>query len=267
MPWYPNDGKRGLEWWNGSLDIPNMPKDTRNKLYPRLLKNWRNSSANWYSMNPTSYTPEYTDSQVDTVRDITKAQTDNVSKEVSPQFDSVGTYNAPAQGAMQDKLAGNQQEGMALSESAIRNDQERKQYNDWLRWTATAAERKDKQDELNIANSNLDFQNEMGQRNSPAGTDWMSLLTTGLGALGSMTQPSMYPQGAAGDPYSNWGGGGGGGLGELGKKAVGMWGMQGMPGLGAAAKGLGSLGSAAWSGLQGLGSGAAAGLGWLAGLL
>jgi len=253
MPWYPKSGPKGLEWWNGSLDIPTMSKDTR-RIYPRLAKNWRNSSSYWYSQNPTSYTPEYTEQTVGDMRNINQAQTQNVQDIVDRSTGDIGRHNAPAAQALDTKVENNQAADMARSESDMRNMQERERYNDWLQWAGTAAERKDKLDELNVARSNLLMQNEMMKpQPSQGGTDWMSLLSSGAGMLGQMTQPYLTPA-----------------LGEVGSAAgTGLgWLGSGLGSLGSAAgAGLGSLGSAAGAGLGWLGSGAMAGLGALAGLL
>jgi hypothetical protein len=246
MPWYPNSGAgNGLDWWDGLLsEVPTMPKDTRNKLYPRFLKNWRNASSYWYSQNPTSYTPEYTDEQVGSMRNINRAQTGNVNDVVEPRFRTTGLHNAPADRAVENKLASNQQADMAQSESVMRNAQERQRYEDWLRWVATASERKDTQDELNIAKENLAMQNEiMNRQPDQGGTDWMSVVNSGLGMLGGMTQPYMAQGQMAqpGDPYGNW---------NTAQPSVFGNGMEGMK----------ELGSAAW---KGIGSG----LNWLSGLI
>jgi len=253
MPWYPNGGPKGLEWWNGSLDIPTMSKDTR-RIYPRLAKNWRNDSSYWYSQNPTSYTPEYTDKTVGDMRNINEVQTQNVQDVVDRSTGGIGSHNAPAAQALDTKLANNQGADMAQSESDMRNMQERERYNDWLKWAGTAAERKDSLDDLNMARSNLLMQNEMmNSQPSQGGTDWMSLLSSGAGMLGQMTQPYLTPA-----------------LGQLGSAAGSGLGWLGSLGS-AAGAGLGSLGSAAGAGLGSLGSAAGAGimssLGWLAGLL
>jgi len=293
MPYYPNtNGRRGFEWYNQLLsDIPTFPKDNR-RVYPRFLKNWRNASTSWYSQNPTSYTPEYEEQQIDDLRNISNVQTNNVLDTIGNDFNQNGMHNSGAQQAMQNKLANTQGANLANTEAQTRNTMERQRYDDWIRWAATAAERKDKMDDLNISRGNLEFQRDlMNRQDSQAGTDWMSLLGAGAKLAGQMTMPYLMPGPAsaagagAGAPGALsgavsglTGGGGEGGIVGMGQAAFPMM-SQGLSSVGSglsslgssAASGLGSLGSAAASGLGSLGSAAGSGLisslGWLAALL
>jgi len=160
MAWYPKKGQTGYDWQR--TITPNIPYLPQNKdsddLYKDMSKNWRNSAMYWYSVNPSSYTPQ------NQQRDVAGAVADNQQQtqqgldQVNQQMQGRGMGNSSANRYAQSSLGSSQANQLANSVTGINDKYERGKYNDWLKWQATAAERKGQLDKLRLTRDQMQAQ-------------------------------------------------------------------------------------------------------------
>jgi len=158
MNWYPNKGQKGYDWQRTIKPyIPYLNNET-NSTYKDLAKNWRNSSLFWYSANPTSNTPQNEQRDVASSVAQNQEQTQQGLSGIQKEMNARGLGNSSANQYAQSGFGTSQANQLAGSVTGIQDKYERGKYMDWLKWQATAAERKNQQDKIRMIQDQMQAQ-------------------------------------------------------------------------------------------------------------
>lgn len=170
-PWYPKKGQQGYDWQRTLM--PNIPylEDDKTQKYRDLARNWRNSSMYWYSTNPTSYTPQNEQRDVASAVSQNQQKTQEGLEQIGQQMNSRGMGSSGANQYAQSNLGISQAGNLANEVAGIQDQYSRGKYNDWLKWQATASERKGKLDSLNLQKSQMAMQRAMARKQQQEAED------------------------------------------------------------------------------------------------
>jgi hypothetical protein len=191
IPWYPQKGQKGYDWQRTLRpDIPYL-NDDKSQRYKDMTRNWRNSGIYWYSMNPTSYTPQNQQRDVSASVARNQQNTQQGLDQINRQMNARGLGQSSANQYAQRSLGTSQANTLANEITGIQDQYSRGKYNDWLKWQATAAERKNQLDKLNLQKGQMALQAAMmNQDPDSGGGDAMGAtmggVSAGLGLLGGL---------------------------------------------------------------------------------
>lgn len=141
--------------------------------------------------NPTFVTPQFRQQITATNTNTQNAQYDQAKKAQDAQFAQAGMYGQGAHQAANNALAAQRAQGMAKVATDTTTQLDQTEFNDWNDWAKQRFAWLNQMDDYALQDKSLELQrlkalwDKKAQDRAANQMDWGSILTGGLGALGS----------------------------------------------------------------------------------